>query len=56
MEGNDENLKIKRSIHSNFKLSPDLVGPTFPPVPTGMTGTTGPTGVPEQPEAREQRE
>ena len=43
VEGNDENLKIKRSIHSNFKLSPDLVGPTFPPVPTGMTGPAGST-------------
>ncbi|HDR8091691.1 TPA: exosporium leader peptide-containing protein [Bacillus cereus] len=44
MEGNDENQKIQRLINSNFKLSSDLVGPTFPPVPTGMTGTTGSTG------------
>ncbi|MBE5104677.1 hypothetical protein IGI01_05045 [Bacillus thuringiensis] len=48
MVGNDDKQKIQRSLNSNFKLSPDLVGPTFLPVPTGSTGVagnTGPTGV-----------
>ncbi|MED3051501.1 exosporium leader peptide-containing protein, partial [Bacillus thuringiensis] len=36
-------------IKSEISISPDLVGPTFPPIPsftlpTGITGPTGSTG------------
>ncbi len=36
----------QNSLNSNFRISPNLIGPTFPPVPTGFTGIgiTGPTG------------
>ncbi|MCU4920204.1 exosporium leader peptide-containing protein, partial [Bacillus cereus] len=44
MEGNGGKSKIKSPLNSNFKILSDLVGPTFPPVPTGMTGKTGSTG------------
>ncbi|SCC64860.1 Uncharacterized protein BTT61001_05473 [Bacillus thuringiensis] len=34
----------KHSLNSNFRISPNLIGPTFPPVPTGATGATGSQG------------
>ncbi|MFP3513623.1 exosporium leader peptide-containing protein, partial [Peribacillus sp. SIMBA_075] len=36
----------QNSLNSNFRISPNLIGPTFPPVQTGFTGIgiTGPTG------------